>query len=231
MGSEERMLAPIQLNTELALRNPQSVVRAVTEFNKRAYEFFETEKLLQAVNEQFFNNKGVVEKPNFYYGVTVNEPLKKEKGKKSRFDRFFATSADLRETSLRTTLSVKSADLPSKDKPFDALSLNIIHSVNTEENIFEVYIDGEIKFSVTRYIDAGMNWGHDHKSFYMKKMGETRILSFPMNNPPSSDKVILTLTQNVQEILEGYAAQGYIKLPEEKPAAPPEPPQNPATQT
>lgn len=234
MGSEKKELVPLQLNNELALRSPQSVMHAIVEFNRRAYEFFETERLLQAVNEKFFNNKGALEKPHPFYGVTVNEPRRKERGKKSRFDRFFAASADLSYTSLRTSLSVKSKDLPTEDKSFDTLALEVTHSVDMEGNLFKVYVAGEITFSKTRWTDCGMNWGDlqgEKKSFYLKNMGEVRLLSFTMANPPSPDKVIRALAHNVKEILEGYAVQGYIKLPDEKPSTSPEATQDPARQT
>jgi hypothetical protein len=212
MASEEKWLIPLQLNNELVVRNPQSVVNSIVEFNQRTSEFFKTEAFLKEINEKFFSGKGTLVKyPS--YDVTVKEA--DEKGEKSRFNRFFSVNADLSYTSLATTLLIKKSDLPlSKDESFDSLGLTVSNDVNTKDNLFEIQTYGEITFVKIRYVDRGLNYGSDCKSFYLRGMGESRFLSFPLVDPPAAEKVFQVMALGVKEILDGFAAQGYITMPE-----------------
>lgn len=213
MDQKEKKLALFHVDTDLAVRKPQLVVKSIAEFNEQVYNYFETEKFLLDVNNRFFNNKGTIEKSP-YYGINIEEGSLEGKEKKSRFDRFFSVNGNLTETTLKVSLLVKSTDLLSEtSKPFDFLSLIVLHSIDTVENLFVISVKGEIVFIKSRDYRGGGNFSGD-KSFYLVNMGEGCTLCFPLANPPHSDSVFPALTQNVAEILRGFEAQGYIKIPE-----------------
>src|SRR3990167_4251213 len=107
MNQENNHLVPLNITTELA-RSPRASVQSLLEFNRKAYDFFATERVLTAINEKFFNSKGTIEKPYSFYGIDL-ETSPKPKGKKSRFDTYLSATGELRYTSLRATLTVKGA--------------------------------------------------------------------------------------------------------------------------
>ena len=157
--------------------------------------------------------------------MVTERPPQSKKSKQSRFGKYFSTRGELNYTSLQLGLTVKSEDLPAKNKSFHTLLLLITHETKPVNEMFTIFTEGEITFVKTRWIDVGMNWGDrggDKKSFYLDGMRETRALSFSLQNPPPPDMVFRSLAQNMGEILEGYATQGYIKLPEENELKPSE---------
>ena len=217
MPEEEKKLIPINPEIRgLIVRSPQKVVRELIKFDNEACEFFKSKEFLEEVNKKFFLGKGTIGESDPLYGIKLRSDRKKSGSQtKSRFDVFFGKKADLSWSSVRLTLTVQQNDIATNERVFDSLELSVLHSFYPEDNVFGIEISGGIWFK--KYRTSEGNWeGEDHDiAVYLKKMGESRELTFSLVTPPSPEDVFIALSKSAAEILQGFAAQGYIKLPEE----------------
>jgi hypothetical protein len=209
MSKEEEKSLSIFNEGRLANIHPKRQLDSIVKFHNEFYSFFKVDEFLKMLNEKFFGNKGEILPISSFYGL---EPkIDADKMSKSRFNKYLALDVGLLYSSLRSTLRIKGEDLLSNKSDIRLLDISIFSNVEPKEDILNVIVDGKI------YIKGGGrssdgNW--NQKAIFLSEVGESRYSTFPLNKQVQAEEIASDLFRGASEILQGFAVQGFISLPE-----------------
>lgn len=212
MSEEKENALSIFGGGKLAIKHPRQQLDSIVRFHNEFYSFFKVDEFLKMLNEKFFDNKGELLPINNFYGL---EPKINTNGvSESRFNKYFTLEANLEYSDLKATLRVKGENLLGNKKDLHWLDVSIYSEVMLETNVFNVIAYGEI------YIKSGgrsSDGSWNQKAIFLSQVGESRISEFSLSEPVHPEEIAAGLFRNTSEILQGFAAQGFIKLPEQNP--------------
>lgn len=200
MTEEEKTLS-IFNEVKLVDKYPKRQLDSIAKFHNEFYSFFRVNEFLKMLNEKFFDNKGEVLPAHSFYGL---EPkINVNKVSESRFNKYFALEANLQYSDLESTLRIKNENLLSNKKEISYLDISIYSEINPGDDLLFVFVQGELN----------INGNFKQKAIYLSQVGESRSSAFPLSKPAQPEEIARDLFRGTSEILQGFADQGFIKLP------------------
>lgn len=193
---------------------PSVKVEAVRKIDAEAHQVFEIDRLLNELNQRFFENKGEI-RPFWQTVDIATEDSESEKDRSSRFKRLFSMQYHPESAQGGARLYIKREKLKKQRKgeadDFVGLEISIYHNLGIENRRFSLNVAGWLYFYKKRYAD-----GWDGAPIFLRRMSQGRTLSFSLDSIPPGEKIATALMQNTIEILEGFEAKGYISLQEKE---------------
>lgn len=196
-------------------RNSQSITKLeqrqqldlIVNFQSEIHSFLEIEKVLESINQRYFENRGKIGKIDQNYQLNTESTINRRR-KQSRFDAFFSTKSNLAAVFSGIDLEI-AGELLKKQNGIKSIRVEIYQNIDLEKENYEFLISGVLSFYNKRSYDG--NW--NEKAIILYSLGQDLTISFPLNNPPLQEELSLSLTQNIEEILDEFVKQGFINPP------------------